>query len=177
MAAGKFTTTPSPIEVVEKVNAVIDDVAGKLSTSGTAAKATADASGNNIANTYATKATAITGLSVSGTTITYTKGNGTTGTITTQDTDTKYTHPNSGATAGTYRSVTVNAQGHVTAGTNPTITVGQGGTGATDAATARSNLGVTLSNLGAAPAYTYSTTDLTAGSSNLTTGKLYIVYE
>lgn len=30
-------------------------LAGKLSTSGTAAKATADASGNNIANTYATK--------------------------------------------------------------------------------------------------------------------------
>lgn len=28
-----------------------------------------------------------------------------------------------------------------------------------------------------APAYTYSTTDLTAGSSSLTTGKLYIVYE
>ena len=32
MAASKFTTTPSPIEVVEKVNAVIDDVAGKAST-------------------------------------------------------------------------------------------------------------------------------------------------
>lgn len=28
-----------------------------------------------------------------------------------------------------------------------------------------------------APSYTYSTTDLTAGSSSLTTGKLYIVYE
>jgi hypothetical protein len=36
---------------------------------------------------------------------------------------------------------------------------------------------LTLSNLGAAPAYTYSTTDLTAGSSSLTTGKLYFVYE
>ncbi|RGY97277.1 hypothetical protein [Clostridium sp. AM58-1XD] len=35
-------------------------------------------------------------------------------------TDTKYTHPESGAAAGTYRSVTVNSQGHVTAGTNPT---------------------------------------------------------
>lgn len=31
--------------------------------------------------------------------------------------------------------------------------------------------------LGCAPAYTYSTTDLTAGSSALTTGTLYIVYE
>lgn len=34
-----------------------------------------------------------------------------------------------------------------------------------------------LSDIGAAPAYTYSTTDLTAGSSTLTTGKLYFVYE
>lgn len=56
----------------------------------------------------------VTGLSVSGKTITYTKKDGTSGTITTQDT--VYTHPNSGVTAGTYNNVTVNAQGHVTAG-------------------------------------------------------------
>ena len=62
MAASKFTTTPSPIEVVEKVNAVIDDVAGKLDTTGTAAKATADASGNTITSTYATKTELTTGL-------------------------------------------------------------------------------------------------------------------
>lgn len=31
-----------------------------------------------------------------------------------------YSHPDSDITAGTYKSVTVNAQGHVTAGTNPT---------------------------------------------------------
>ena len=37
-----------------------------------------------------------------------------------------YTHPNSGVTAGTYRSVTVNAQGHVTAGSNPTTLAGYG---------------------------------------------------
>ena len=36
--------------------------------------------------------------------------------------DTKYSHPSSGVTAGTYRSVTVNAQGHVTAGSNPALT-------------------------------------------------------
>lgn len=59
---------------------------GKLSTSGTAAKATADASGQNIADTY------IKALSVSGRTITYTKGDGGTGTITTQDTNTTYSN-------------------------------------------------------------------------------------
>ena len=32
----------------------------------------------------------------------------------------KYTHPNSGVTASTYKSVTVNQQGHITSGTNPT---------------------------------------------------------
>ena len=31
-----------------------------------------------------------------------------------------YTHPTSGVTSGTYKSVTVNDQGHVTGGTNPT---------------------------------------------------------
>lgn len=41
-------------------------------------------------------------------------------------TDTRYTHPNSGISVGTYRSVTVNAQGHVTAGTNPTTLAGYG---------------------------------------------------
>lgn len=46
--------------------------------------------------------------------------------ITSSDTDTKYTHPNSGVGAGTYKSVTVNAQGHVTAGSNPTTLAGFG---------------------------------------------------
>lgn len=35
----------------------------------------------------------------------------------------------------------------------------------------------TPASIGAAPAYTYSTTDLTAGSSALETGKMYLVYE
>lgn len=48
------------------------------------------------------------------------------GVITVSSTDTKYTHPSSGVTAGTYKSVTVNAQGHVTAGTNPTTLSGYG---------------------------------------------------
>ena len=51
-----------------------------------------------------------------------------------------------------------------------TVPIANGGTGATTADAARDNLG-------AAPAYTYGTTDLTAGSSALETGKLYFVYE
>ena len=54
----------------------------------------------------------------------------------------EYTHPNSGVTAGTYRSVTVNAQGHVTAGSNPTLAIANGGTGATTKAAAQTNLGL-----------------------------------
>jgi hypothetical protein len=48
-----------------------------------------------------------------------------------------YSHPNSGVSAGTYKSVTVNAQGHVTGGSNPTTLSGYGITDAetkTDAA-------------------------------------------
>lgn len=45
--------------------------------------------------------------------------------ITTSGTRT-ISHANSGVTAGTYRSVTVNATGHVTAGTNPTTISGYG---------------------------------------------------
>lgn len=48
------------------------------------------------------------------------------GVVTVTGTDTKYNHPNSGVTAGTYKSVTVDAQGHVTSGTNPTTLSGYG---------------------------------------------------
>ena len=48
------------------------------------------------------------------------------GNITISSTDTVYTHPDSGVTAGTYKSVTVNKQGHVTSGTNPTTLAGYG---------------------------------------------------
>lgn len=54
--------------------------------------------------------------------------------------------------------------------TTGAVPIANGGTGATTADAARTALGC-------APAYTYSTTDLTAGSSALTTGTLYIVYE
>lgn len=46
-----------------------------------------------------------------------------------------------GVAAGTYRSVTVDKYGRVTAGTNNTLTVAEGGTGANTAAAALANLG------------------------------------
>lgn len=58
--------------------------ATKATTADSATKATQDSAGQQINTTY------IKGLSVSGRTITYTKGDGTTGTITTQDTNTTY---------------------------------------------------------------------------------------
>lgn len=54
----------------------------------------------------------------------------------------EYSHPDSGVTAGTYRKVTVNAQGHVTKGENPILAISEGGTGATIAKQARTNLGI-----------------------------------
>ena len=53
-----------------------------------------------------------------------------------------YNHPNSGVSAGTYRKVTVNAQGHITAANNDPAAITDGGTGSNTAAGARTNLGV-----------------------------------
>lgn len=69
-------------------------------------------------------------------------------------------------------ALTLNIQG--TRGANSTgtgtIAIADGGTGATTATEARTNLG-------AAPAYSYGTTDLVAGTSPLAAGTLYFVYE
>ena len=65
---------------------------GKLTgNADTATKATQDSVGQQINTTY------IKGLSVSGKTVTYTKGDGTTGTITTQDTNTTYSNATTSA--------------------------------------------------------------------------------
>ena len=107
-------------------------LADKLGINDTAAAAIEDGAGNNIVDTYAKKID-ISGMgkSVNGT------APDASGNVTVEE----YTHPNSGVTAGTYRSVTVNAQGHVTAGSNPTLAIANGGTGATTASAALSNLG------------------------------------
>ena len=70
------------------------------------------------------------------------------------------------------------------------VPIESGGTGASDAATARANLEITPANIGAAtashthptdtsraPMYQYGTSNLTANSSALTTGTLYFAYE
>lgn len=68
----------------------------------------------------------------------------TNGNIRINDTEsTVYEHPLSGVNAGTYRQVTVDTKGHVTGGNNPVLPITQGGTGATTAAEAFSNLGIT----------------------------------
>lgn len=121
-------TSTNPVQ-----NKVIKEALdGKLGKNETAARATRDGAGNVIADTYAKK-TDISGMvkSVNGT------APDASGNVNVEE----YTHPNSGVTAGTYRSVTVNAQGHVTGGSNPTLAIANGGTGATTASAALSNLG------------------------------------
>ena len=100
MSVDKITTTPTPLALVDKINELVGDYLpadAKAALAALADKATADASGNTITSTYATKAQAITGLSASGKTVTYTKGDGSTGTITTQDTNTTYSEATTSA--------------------------------------------------------------------------------
>ena len=73
-----------------------------------ATKATQDSAGQQINTTY------IKGLSVSGKTITYTKGNGTTGTITTQDTTYSDMKGATSSAAGTHGLVPAPASGKQT---------------------------------------------------------------
>ena len=88
------TSTATGVTTISDTGVYLDTTAGQLvatkfkgalvGNADTATKATKDSAGNQINTTY------IKSLSVSGRTITYTKGNGSTGTITTQDTNTTY---------------------------------------------------------------------------------------
>lgn len=144
----KITTTPTPLEVVDTINSIIDDkldktataasattlsgltatvtelnyvdgvtsniqtqLNGKLSTSGKAASATTADSAGNVTGTVAIAnggtgattsanartnlglSTAFTAASISGKTITLTKANGATQTLTTQDTAKQFSGP------------------------------------------------------------------------------------
>ena len=96
------STSTNPVQ-----NKVINTaLSGKLSTSGTAAKATADASGNNIVNTYATKTALSEGLATKQATLTTSniKGSGSVtvgisdGVITVSGTDNNTTYSTGTAT-------------------------------------------------------------------------------
>ena len=105
--------------------------------------------------------------------------------ITTSGTRT-FSHANSGVTAGTYKSVTVDAKGHVTAGTNPTSLSGYGITDAKIAngtVTLGSNSIIPLTSSstldasklsGTVPSDCYTDTKNTAGSTD-TSSKIYLV--
>lgn len=98
--ASSITKAVTPHAIVQQnyaksINGVKPDTSGNVSitrvnsaasadTAKSATKATQDSAGQQINSTY------IKSLSVNGRTITYTKGNGSTGTITTQDTNTTY---------------------------------------------------------------------------------------
>lgn len=140
------------------------------------------AAGNNSftgANTFQQNLTAVGGITFASGTTTLAWKNATQ-TVATINAST-YTGNSATATKlATARTITANlasstagsfdGSANITVGVTGILPIANGGTGETTAAAARTALGC-------APAYTYSTTDLTAGSSTLTTGTLYIVYE
>lgn len=137
--------------------------------SATATKATQDSAGQQINTTY------LKNISASGTTITFTKGDGTTGTITTQDNNTTYTAGTGISLSGTTFSNS-GVRAIATGSANGTISVNTNGT----------SIDVSVKGLGSAaytastayaPKYTYGTTVLTPGTSSLATGTLYFQYE
>ena len=120
-SANKLNTNAGSIsQPVYFSNGIPVAITGTISNNAaTATKATQDSAGQQINTTY------IKGLSVSGRTITYTKGDGTTGTITTQDNNTTY----SAGTGLSLSGTTFNHKNSVTAGTaqgdaNKTLTFG-----------------------------------------------------
>lgn len=140
---------------------IVGDITGNAATATNAVK---DSVGQQINSTY------IKSLSVNGKVITYTKGDGTTGTITTQDTNTTYAN----ATATTAGLMSTGAQtfagnktfnGAVSFASTISVAQSMYANGASDLATAQ------VRNISAG------TTDLVAGTSALATGRIYTMYE
>lgn len=183
---GKYTNANGLELTVHKTPTVNNDVPNKKYVDDSIADAVANgdvlAAGNNSftgANTFQNLVTMVGGVVFTSGTTTLAWKNATQ-IIATINAST-YTGNSATATKlATARTITANlasstagsfdGSANITVGVTGTLPIANGGTGATTAAAARTALGC-------APAYTYSTTDLTAGSSALTTGTLYIVYE
>lgn len=90
--------------------------------------------------------------------------------VTIAATNTVYTHPNSGVSANTYKSVTVDAQGHVTGGSNPTTLSGYG---ITDAASKTHNHSATNITSGTLPITRGGTESSTASGARTNLGITY----
>lgn len=180
---GKYTNANGLELTVNKTPTVNTDVSNKKYVDDSVASATADLlSSNNMwtgANTFQNLVTMVGGVVFTSGTTTLAWKNATQ--IVATINASTYTGNSATATKlATARTITANlasstagsfdGSANITVGVTGTLPIANGGTGATTAAAARTALGC-------APAYTYSTTDLTAGSSALTTGTLYIVYE
>ena len=129
----------------------------KASAADTATKATQDSAGQQINTTY------IKGLSVSGQTVTYTKGDGTTGTIKTQDTNTTYSAGTGISLSGTTFSNS-GVRSIATGGTNGTISVNTNGTTANVAVKGLGSAAYTESSAYAAASHTHSYLPLSGGA-------------
>lgn len=94
-AANTYTTTTLTATgrslISQTSTAAVRTLIGAIDSTATVAAATKDSAGNTISTHYAAKSAAISSLAVSGKVITYTRADGTTGTITTQDTVTTNT--------------------------------------------------------------------------------------
>lgn len=123
----------------------------------TATKATQDSAGQQINTTY------IKGLSVSGKTVTYTKGDGSTGTITTQDTNTTYSAGTGISLSGTTFSNS-GVRSISTGGTNGTISVNTNGTSAEVAVKGLGSAAYTASSNYATSGHTHSYLPLNGGT-------------
>lgn len=140
---------------------------GKLTgNADTATKATQDSVGQQINTTY------IKGLSVSGKTVTYTKGDGTTGTITTQDTNTTYSAGTGISLSGTTFSNS-GVRSISTGGTNGTISVNTNGTSAEVAVKGLGSAAYTASSAYASSSHTHTKSQITDFPSSLPASDVY----
>ena len=187
---GHVTGLTTGTETVTDTNTTYDLAASKSSTNGNVkVNLTADGSGSGTdsvtikgsgATTVTTDANGVITISSTDNNTTYSAGTG----ISLSGTTFSNSGVRSISTGSSNGTISVN-----TNGTSADVAVKGLGSAAYTASTAYDAAGAANTALtnakaytdtvaaGKAPSYTYSTTDLTAGTSSLTTGKMYLVYE